>query len=434
MRKLKLLSLAALCAVSLAGLAACDKPSESVKPSESEKPSTSVQPSEQPGKTITLTYSGTASDEEFNKGLFEDFKAARKAAGDKNEYVITYVAHGPDKVDSEVLNWKEGPDVYEFASDKIQGLYQKGALARIGGKYKTFIEDEMNGFGQGAALFNGDFFAYPYTGDNTYYLQYDKSLFTAEDVKSWETLLDKAQQQGVKIGYNLKTAYWGGGAMFTFGADYAMSFDDDGNITSCEANFDSEKGIKAAKAIYKIVKHPAWQDAMEAPNATNGLGGCIAGTWDVAAYQDALGDNYACAVIPTITIDGETKNVSAFLGGKLLGVNPQVSAGDTDRVVAAHELAMFLSGKEAQLARFDNAKVAPCHNEAAAEERVQSNANVAVLAAHAAYSHAQTAVPGNFWSAPATLVETLLSAEFTGTEDEFAQVCKTMNDSVKASK
>ena len=84
------------------------------------------------GKTINLTYSGTASDQTFNEGLFEEFKAARKAAGDPNTYNIAYEAHGPDAVDSEVVNWGEGPDVYEFASDKIVGLYQKGALARIG--------------------------------------------------------------------------------------------------------------------------------------------------------------------------------------------------------------------------------------------------------------------------------------------------------------
>ena len=34
------------------------------------------------GKTIYLNYAGTASDKAFNEGLFEDFKAARKAAGD----------------------------------------------------------------------------------------------------------------------------------------------------------------------------------------------------------------------------------------------------------------------------------------------------------------------------------------------------------------
>ena len=411
MRKLTKLAIAVMSVVSVAGLASC-------------KPE---------GKTINLVYSGTASDQTFNEGLFEQFKAARKAAGDNNTYVIEYVAHGPDKVDSEVINWKEGPDVYEFASDKIVELYKKGALAKISGNYKKFIEEEMNAFGKSAAVFNGDYYAYPYTGDNTYYLQYDKSKLSADDVSSWEKLLTKAESLGLKVGYNLSTAFWGGAAMFTFGADYSMTYDQDGAIATIESTFDTDKGIKAAKAISYIVSHPAWSDAMEAPNETNGLVGCIAGTWDIANYKTALGANYGVAVMPTITVDGTTAHTGAFLGGKLFGVNPQRSSEDSERLVAAHELAKFLSGKEAQLARFDNAGTAPCHLEAAAEERVQADPNVAVLAAHAEYAHPQTAVPGNFWSAPVPLVETLRSAEFGKTDAEFAQVCKTMNDSVKAS-
>ena len=138
--------------------------------------------------------------------------------------------------------------------------------------------------------------------------------------------------------------------------------------------------------------------------------------------------------MPTVTVDGETKNLGAFLGGKLFGVNPLRSAGDEDRLVAAHELAMFLSGKDAQLARFENAGVAPCHYEAANSEQVKANENIAVLASHGSYAHAQTAVPGEFWNAPTTLVATLKSDKFGATDAEFAAICKTFNDSVKASK
>ena len=67
------------------------------------------------GNAIHLVYSGTGSDREFNESLFEKFKEARKEAGDTNEYVIEYVEHGPDKVDSEITDWTTGPDVYEFA-------------------------------------------------------------------------------------------------------------------------------------------------------------------------------------------------------------------------------------------------------------------------------------------------------------------------------
>lgn len=387
---------------------------------------------EDDSNVIKLEYSGTASNKNFNMQLFEDFKAARKAAGDTKEYKITYVEHGPDKVDSEVQDWVVGPDVYEFASDKITGLYSKSALAKISGQNATFISENNSDLGKDLATFNGDYYAYPYTGDNTYYLQYDKSVFTAEDVKSIETLLDKAEEKGLKIGYNLQEAFWGAGALFTFGADYNMVFDEDGSVTSVTSDFDSDKGLKAAKAILNIVQHPAWQNKMEAPTPTNGLAACIAGTWDIATYKKALGDNYACAPMPAVTVDGETKNLGAFLGGKLLGVNPQRSQGNAERLAAAHQLALFLSNKESQLKRFKDQGVAPCNLEAANDSEVLASENIKVLVEQAKFAHAQTAVPANFWTAPITLITGMVDG--TVTVDNLQEAIDTLNKSIKDSK
>ena len=410
--KNKLFALGAVSLLALAGLTSCGGGS---------------------GKTIKLEYSGTGSDREFNEALFEDFKAARKAAGDPNTYEIEYVEHGPDKVDSEVIDWSVGPDVYEFASDKITGLYEKGALSKIVGNNATFISQNNSDLGKDLATFNGDYYAYPYTGDNTYYVQYDTSFFSAEDVKSIETMLDKAQASGKKVGYNLEEAFWGGAAMFTFGADYNMTFDEDGAVTNVTADFDTEKGLKAAKAIKTIMEHPAWQNAMEAPTPTNNLVACIAGTWDIAAYKEKLADNYGAAAMPTVTVDGDTKHLGAFLGGKLFGINPQRAGTDTDRLVAAHELAKYLSGKEAQLKRFDTNGIAPCNLEAAAEERVTSDPNVKVLIEQSEFAHAQTAVPGNFWTAPSTLVGAIKDGTVS-TDEELVAAVRTFNDNVKNSR
>ena len=383
------------------------------------------------GQTIELEYSGTASNRDFNMELFEDFKAARKAADDKNTYVITYVEHGPDKVDSEVQDWSIGPDVFEFASDKITGLYQKGALARLTPTQAKWVKDNNNELGYDLASFNGATYAYPYTGDNTYYFQYDKSVITnPEDAKSVEKILEIAKANGLKFGYNLKEAFWGGAAMFTFGADYSMSFDADGSIKSIEANFDGDAGVKAAKAIKMIMEHPSWSNDMAAPTVDNKFIGCIAGTWDISTYKTALGDNYACAPMPTVTIDGETKNLGAFLGGKLFGVNPSRAGSDTVRLKAAHELAKFLSDKACQLKRFDAQNVAPCNKEAAAESRVVNDENVKCLVEQAAFAHAQTAVPDQFWNAPATLTTAFADGTIT-TDEQLLAAVKSFNTSVK---
>lgn len=386
------------------------------------------------GKVINLEYSGTASNKDFNEDLFEDFKTWRKAEGDQNTYNITYVEHGPDKVDSEIQDWAIGPDVYEFASDKITGLYQKGALAKLSATQSKWVTDNNSALGVDLATFNGSTYAYPYTGDNTYYLQYDKSKLTEEDVKSVERILAVAEEKGLYFGYNLKEAFWGGAAMFTFGADFSMAFNEDGSVKEVTADFDSEKGIKAVKAIETIMKSSAWTNDMQAPTLENNFIGCIAGSWDIKVYKEALGENYGCAPMPTITIDGETKNLGAFLGGKLLGVNPNRSSGDKDQLKAAHLLAQFLSNKECQLKRFDNQNVAPCNIEAAKESKVVNDTNVKVLIEQAKFAHAQTSVPGEFWTAPATMTTAIEAAITEGTTLDYNEIVKAFNDSVKASK
>lgn len=387
----------------------------------------------QAGKTIKLEYSGTASDKEFNLQLFEDFKADRKAQGDNNTYEITYVEHGPDKVDSEIVDWVVGPDVFEFASDKITNLIAKGALAKVTGANARFVEQNNSTLGVELSKFNDQIYAYPYTGDNTYYLQYDKSKLSETDVASMEALLAKAGELGLKVGYDLETAFWSAGAFFTFGSDYHVTYTEEGDLNTITADFNEAAGLKAAKAIYSIVKNPNWQNAMEAPSPSNGLVACVAGTWDIASYKEALGENYGCAPMPTITIEGETKHLGAFLGGKLFGVNPQRASANKDnaRLVAAHQLATFLSGKQCQLKRFDSKSVAPCNKEAAAEQRVLASENVKVLIQQAAFAHAQTAVPAGIWSAPATFVAGVKDG--TITEEGLQAAIDTLNTTIKAS-
>ena len=388
------------------------------------------QPQGNEGKTIYLNYAGTASDKAFNESLFEDFKAARKAAGDKNTYVIEYLEIGPDVVDSTVLDWTapNAPDVYEAASDKIGILYQKGALAKLGAKYAEFIDTYMAGFGATLVTMNDAYYAYPYTGDNTYYLQYDKSVFTEEDVKSIEGLLAKAEAEGYKVAYNLETAFWGAAALFTFGADYSTSYDEDGNVTEIKADFNGEAGLKAAKAIYNIMQHPAWVNDSGVPSAESDVRATIGGTWDIAAFKERYGENYGCAVMPTVTVDGETEHLGCFVGGKFLGVNPQVSKGDSDRLIAAHELAMYLSGKEAQTKRYETSGIAPCHSEAKKHPAMVNDPNMIVLAEQAKFGHPQDAVPAAFWSAPQVFVAGIKDG--TVTLENIQEAIDTMNKTI----
>lgn len=384
------------------------------------------------GKTIELTYSGTASDKEFNQGLFELFKEDRKAKGDPNTYVIHYFECGPDAIDSTVVDWAapNAPDVYEYASDKIYILHSKGALAKITGSYKQYIMEEMDESAQDLVTCGGDIYAYPYTGDNTYYLQYDKSVFTEEDVKSMETLLAVAAAGNYKVGYNLETPFWGAAAMFTFGADFDLQYDEDGNLLDITSDFNTAKGLKAATAIYNIMTHEAWVNDSGVPALESATKAVIGGTWDIKSFKDLWKDDYGCAIMPTVTVDGETAHLGSFLGGKAFGINPQVSQGDTDRFVAANELAKFLSGYECQTKRYEENSIYPCIISAQNHRNMQGDENVAVLRAQMPYSRAQSAIPQSFWDAPGVFIPGIKDG--TITKDMLQDACDSFNEAIKA--
>lgn len=378
-----------------------------------------------------LTYSGPESQEKWVRQVAADYNAERKAQGIP-EIKFEFVQHGEDKVDTEVTDWSTGPDVYAFASDKVMSLFQAGALATISGIYKDSINNTMTDAAIEASQFAGRTVSYPYAGDNGYFLFYNKSLVTAEDCATIEGLMNKAASLEMGVAYPLNTAFYSAGALFTYGAGYDINVDDSGKVQSIEATFNTAEGLKAGKAIYQIMKHSAYVETQAAPIAANKLVACIDGSWNVSAYQTAMGADFACMKLPTVTVDGETKNLSSYLGYKMLGVNPLVSAGDTQRLLAAHNFARYLSSKEVQEKRFDTFGIAPTNKEVFALDKVTSSAAIKAIGDQAKYAVPQTAVPANIWSAPQAFTQGIIDG--TITLDNMAAALETLNASIEANK
>ena len=48
----------------------------------------------------------------------------------------------------------------------------------------------------------------------------------------------------------------------------------------------------------------------------------FSGSWDANAVKEALGDNMGAAALPTYTLNGQEKQMTAYAGSKAIGVNP----------------------------------------------------------------------------------------------------------------
>ena len=378
----------------------------------------------------TIAVSGPAEQAEWLSTRLNRLNELRVENGvSEINFDIRSISEG--NVDSEVADWSTGPDVYAYASDKVANLYQKGALAEIRGDYKKFITSTMDAGAVEASQFAGKTLAYPYAGDNGYFLMYDSSRVSANDVASFDNLFAKAKSLGEKVAYPLETSFFSAGALFTYGARFNASYTETGSLDEITADFNTEKGIKAGKAIYNIVTNESWSNTEAFPTAANKVTAVVTGSWNVTTYKaavEAAGGTFACAPIPTVTVDGDTRNVGSFLGYKLYGVNPQASAGDTTRLAVAHEVAIFLAGEETQKARYDAFSVAPTNSNVKALPAVQNTPHIKAIAEQAKYSVPQGAVPAGVWSAPEVFVKGIEAG--TITLENLQAALETLNNTI----
>lgn len=396
-----------MCLVSLGSLASCG-------PKTSGSTDTS-KPDPTPAKKETLVLSGAEDQKTFVMGKANEYLKAQKL---DSKYELTYTAHGEDKIDSEVADWtaETAPDLYSFSCDKSTPLAAAGALATVPEEYAEQMKKTLSETSYASATFNGELVGYAYTASNGYFTYYDSSLEgidaivhdnkagnILDNIEDW---LSYCETHGKKFAYNLKEAFYTVGALVTFGASFKVEYTRDGAVKKVTSDFASEKGMKAAKMMLKIMKSPALVYTQEAPGV-NDVAFCINGAWALSndsegnksAYTDA---KVKTTTLPNATIDGEKKHIRSFAGTKLYGVNPAKSSGNSDRLNALHGIANYLTSDDVQSARFDESQQAPSSKKVSAMDKVTGNAAVSALANQSADGIAQANLPGNIWSAPAT--------------------------------
>ena len=429
-----------MCLVSLGSLASCgSKTSGSTDTSK---------PDPTPAKKETLVLSGAEDQKTFVMGKANEYLKAQKL---DSKYELTYTAHGEDKIDSEVADWtaETAPDLYSFSCDKSTPLAAAGALATVPDEYAEQMKKTLSETSYASATFNGDLVGYAYTASNGYFTYYDSSLpgidaivhdnkagSIVDNIEDW---LKYCEDNGKKFAYNVKEAFYTVGALVTFGASFKVEYTRDGAVKKVTSDFATEKGLKAAKMMLKIMKSPAVLYTQDAPGV-NDVAFCVNGAWALSndsegnksAYTDA---KVKTTTLPNATIDGETKHIRSFAGTKLYGVNPSKSSGNSDRLNALHGIANYLTSDDVQSARFDESQQAPSSKKVSAMDKVKSNAAISALANQSADGIAQANLPANIWSAPATFATWAYeNATNDVTDDDIMTQLQQLDASVQASK
>lgn len=345
---------------------------------------------------ITLTLWGSEDDQEMLKTMVENFKKEHT----ENNYTINLGVCGEDVAKDTVLkDLDAAADVFAFASDQTAALVSAGALMPVTIDTDKITSENTEASVQ-AATIDGQLYAYPSSAD-TYFLYYNKSMLSEDDVKSLESIMSKSLPDGVThFAMNLSNGWYI--ASFFFASGCKLFGDDGMDPTKCD--FNSANGVAAVNYMIDLVN----QGSKFADYGTNfdseiiehfkekKLASAVSGTWNASKIQEVLGDDYAATKLPTIKINGNDTQMGSFANFKCYGVNSH-----TKNAEAAMALAEYLTNKDNQKLRFEQRGFAPTNKELAADtETLSSNIAVAADANQTQYATLQPSISqmSNFWT------------------------------------
>jgi arabinogalactan oligomer/maltooligosaccharide transport system substrate-binding protein len=359
---------------------------------------------------------------DLTKTLAEQFIADKGI-----DYTVNVEAVGEgDAAGNMITDVQGGADIYGFAQDQISRLVSAGALQTLSGTgFDTWVSEQNDNGAVGAATVGSTLYAFPMTSDNGYFLYYDKSVVTNPD--SLEDIVADCEAAGKNFYFEINSGWYQTAFFFGTGCELTYDTDDDGNFTACNVDYASDKGVVALKKIVELNSSSAFQNGSSLSTATN-VGAIVDGTWDSSAAQDLLGDNYACAKLPSfVGSDGNTYQLGGFGGFKLLGVKPQTEAG---KLRACLELAQYLTNTDSQLERFNAKGWGPSNLDAQADPAVQADPALAALASQLNYCIPQGNYPGDYWNLATSLGDDVIQGNITATstDDDLLAVLQNFQD------
>ena len=253
-------------------------------------------------------------------------------------------------------------DVFMFANDTLTTMTDANALAKFGGKYREEIEATNTQEVLDSLIMDGDLYGVPFT-TNTWFMYYDKSVFSEEDVKNLDTMLEKGVVSFPFVNSWYLPAFYIGNGCTLFG---------DGTDESAGVDFGGQNAVDVTNYLIDLEQN----ENFKIDDLGSGIAGLrdgsinamFTGSWDANSIKEILGDNMGVTSLPTFTLNGEEHQMKAYAGSKAIGVNP-----NSKNMEAAIALAVYLGSAESQRAHYEMCGTIPCNTELLADESISSD-------------------------------------------------------------
>ncbi len=293
-------------------------------------------------------------------------------------------------------------DVYMLANDNIPDLVANNALAELGGDYLDYVTSTNSESIAASVTYNDAVVAFPFTS-NTWFMYYDKSVFTEDDIKSLDTMLEKGKVSFPLTNSWYIAAFYAGNGCTLFGAD--------GTDAEAGIDFGGDKGTAVTEYLVNLNANENFvldADGAGISGLADGTVNAIfSGSWDAEAVKTALGDNYGVAALPTFTLDGKECQMKSFMGSKAIGVNPT-----TENMQISMTLAAYLASEDAQQAHYASRGILPSNiNITLADDPVATATTEVML--NTSIVQPLLSEMGNYWSPAENMGKAIQSGDVT---------------------
>lgn len=380
------------------------------------------------GSTYNLKVWCAAEDETMIWEMLEDYKNAHS----KNFYNFTVQIQGEDVVSTSVTKDVDAAaDVFSFANDQLGLLLNQNALYKIPNAYKAQIESQID-VAKTASRSNGDYYAIPYSYENCF-LYYNKSLVSEADVRSLESLLAKSIS-GVdgNLGIDMADSYYTTMFLYTAGVEV---FGPQG-IDPSDVNLANANAIKACKYIASLGSQTKLKSIVKADQVaalkSKKVAAMISGPHMITEFKGALGNDFGVAMLPTIKLDGEEKQLVSFAGVKMYGIsNKSTAVRDTKTTAEACRLAAFLSNDDNQQKRLQDREFCPTNIELFEAAEASGIATVEVVLNQSEYCNLKPGISqmSAYWTPMANFLQGVY--KLTKGESTWETELKAIEDAIK---
>lgn len=266
-------------------------------------------------------------------------------------------------VDSLILQDQEASaDVFMFSNDKLATLVPAGALAKFGGDTLKEIKDTNSKEIVDSVSVNGNVYGVPFT-TNTWFMYYDKSAFTEDQVENLDKMLTAN-----KVSFPLTNSWY----ISSFFVANGGTLFGDGTDNEAGIQFGGANGEAVTNYLIDLFNNKNFVVDADGSGIAGLRDGSIkamfSGSWDYSNVKEALGENFGAKELPSITINGEEKQLKAFAGSKAIGVN-----SNTKHPQVAVALAKYLGSAEAQEAHYKARNIVPCNTELLEKDSIKTD-------------------------------------------------------------